>query len=335
MTLKSYIITRLFLAIPMILVLLTLIFFVLRVIPGDPVSAILGGRAPQSVIDQKRHEMGLDKPIIIQYFDYLGDLLRGNLGVSSLTQRPVWDELKERLPATVELTIFAFIISVLVGIFWGTDAAIHHEKFRDTSARIYAIFIYSIPVFWLGMIMQIIFGVNLHWLPISGRISPIIDYHPITGMIFIDSIITGNWPLLTDMLRHITMPAIALGAVISSVFLRMVRGNMILALSQDYTKAAKARGIKEHSVIYRHALKNAFVPIITVMGLELAMLLAGAVLTETTFSWNGIGSYLIMKIKYRDFMAIQGTIVVYAVFVVVISLLIDIINAIIDPRIRY
>ncbi len=335
MSLKSYIITRLFLAIPMILVLLTLIFFVLRIIPGDPVSAILGGRAPQSVIDQKRHEMGLDKPIIVQYFDYLGDLLHGNLGVSSLTQRPVWDELKERLPATIELTIFAFIISVLIGIFWGTHAAVHHEKIQDTSARVYAIFIYSIPVFWLGMIMQIIFGVNLHWLPISGRISPIIDYHPITGMIFIDSIITGNWPLLVDMLRHIIMPSVALGAVISSIFLRMVRGNMILALSQDYTKAARARGIREKSVVYRHALKNAFVPIITVMGLELAILLAGAVLTETTFSWNGIGSYLIMKIKYRDFMAIQGTIVVYAVFVVVISLLIDIINALIDPRIRY
>ncbi|AEX86301.1 peptide ABC transporter permease [Marinitoga sp. 1135] len=335
MSLKDYILTRILLAIPMIFILLAVIFFVLRIIPGDPVMAMMGGKAPQSVIDQKRHELGLDKPIVVQFFDYLGGLLRGDLGTSTLTSRPVWNEIKDRFPATVELTLFAFLIAVLIGIFWGSEAAAHRDGFIDITARVYSVFIYAIPVFWFGLMMQYYFGMILRWLPVAGRLSPIVSLDTKTGFFIIDSIITGNWEALIDVLKHLLMPGITLGLVISSIFLRMVRNNTILMLSQDFSTAARARGISQRRVLYKHALRNAMVPILTVMGLQLAILLAGAVLTETTFSWPGLGSYLVMKIRYRDFPAIQGTIAFFALFVVIISIIVDIINALIDPRVRY
>nr|WP_255408252.1 ABC transporter permease [Petrotoga sp. 9T1HF07.CasAA.8.2] len=226
-------------------------FFVIRIIPGDPVAAMLGGRASQEVIEARRAELGLNDPILVQFFKYVGGLFRGDLGTSTMTGRPVLDEILERFPATLELTIFAFIVAVVIGIFWGSKAAQKRDK------------------------------------------------------------------------------------LISSIFLRMVRNNTILTLTSDYVKSAKARGIPENRILYRHALRNALVPILTVMGLQLALLMAGAVLTETTFSWPGIGSYLIMKIRYRDFPAIQGTIVFFAIFVIIINIIVEIINALIDPRVRY
>ncbi|WP_337919695.1 ABC transporter permease [Petrotoga sp. 8T1HF07.NaAc.6.1] len=228
-----------------------IIFFVIRIIPGDPVAAMLGGRASQEVIEARRAELGLNDPILVQFFKYVGGLFKGDLGTSTMTGRPVLDEILERFPATLELTIFAFIVAVVIGIFWGSKAAQKRDK------------------------------------------------------------------------------------LISSIFLRMVRNNTILTLTSDYVKSAKARGIPENRILYRHALRNALVPILTVMGLQLALLMAGAVLTETTFSWPGIGSYLIMKIRYRDFPAIQGTIVFFAIFVIIINIIVEIINALIDPRVRY
>jgi len=335
MSLKAYIITRIILAIPMMLILLSLIFFILRIIPGDPVKAILGGKAPIEVIERKRHELGLDKPIPIQFVEYLGKLMKGDMGKSTLTGRPVWDELMERFPATVELTLFGFSIAVLIGVFWGAEAARKKDKTMDVSARVFAMLMYAIPIFWLGLMFQFLFGMILRWFPVGGRISAAVSLKPITGLYILDSLIQGNWTALKDVLWHLVLPGTTLGLVISSIFLRMIRNNTVLMLSQDFVKAAKARGIKEKVVLYRHALKNAFVPILTMMGLQLALLLAGAVLTETTFSWPGLGSYLIMKIRYRDFPAIQGTVVFFAFIVVVISILVDIINALVDPRVRY
>jgi peptide/nickel transport system permease protein len=322
-------------AIPMFFILLLLIFFVLRILPGDPVMSMLGGKAPMSVIEQKRHELGYDKPILEQFFIYVGGLFRGDLGRSALTKRPIADEIGRKLPATIELTIFGFIIALAIGIFWGAEATRHHNEPVDVAGRFYAIFIYSVPVFWLGMLFQWLFGVQLRWLPIAGRISPLLRPEEITGLFLLDSLITWNIPAFKDALAHIILPGLALGMIISSIFLRMVRSNMVLMLSKDFVKAARARGIKERSIIYRHSLKNAFVPIMTVMGLQLALLMAGAVLTETTFSWPGIGSYLVEKIRYRDFPAVQGTIAIFALLVVVINILVDIINALVDPRVRY
>jgi peptide/nickel transport system permease protein len=322
-------------AIPMFFILLLLIFFVLRILPGDPVMSMLGGKAPMSVIEQKRHELGYDKPIMEQFFIYVGGLFRGDLGRSALTKRPIADEIGRKLPATIELTIFGFIIALAIGIFWGAEATRHHNEPVDVAGRFYAIFIYSVPVFWLGMLFQWLFGVQLNWLPIAGRISPLLTPEEITGLFLLDALITWDIPAFKDALAHIILPGLALGMIISSIFLRMVRSNMVLMLSKDFVKAARARGIKERSIIYRHSLKNAFVPIMTVMGLQLALLMAGAVLTETTFSWPGIGSYLVEKIRYRDFPAVQGTIVIFALLVVVINILVDIINALVDPRVRY
>ncbi|MBT1248258.1 MULTISPECIES: ABC transporter permease [unclassified Thermosipho (in: thermotogales)] len=335
MSLKSYIITRVILAIPMIFILLVMIFFILRIIPGDPVLAILGGKAPLEVIEAKRHELGLDKPVIVQFFDYIGNVFRGDLGVSTLTNRPVWDEIKDRFPATLELTIFSFIIALLIGLFYGAEAAWRKDKSLDISARVYSILLYAIPVFWLGLMLQLLFGVYLRWFPVGGRLSPRVSLDIKTGLLVLDSILNWNWEAFSDVLKHLLLPGLTLGLVISSIFLRMVRNNTVLMLSKDFVKAAKARGLKSRVILYGHAVKNAFVPIFTIMGMQFALLLAGAVLTETTFSWPGIGSYLVLKIKYRDFPAIQGTIVFFAMFVVVISIVIDIVNALVDPRVRY
>ncbi|ONN26980.1 peptide ABC transporter permease [Thermosipho affectus] len=335
MSLKSYIITRVILAIPMIFILLVMIFFILRIIPGDPVLAILGGKAPLEVIEAKRHELGLDKPVIVQFFDYIGNVFRGDLGVSTLTNRPVWDEIKDRFPATLELTIFSFIIALLIGLFYGAEAAWRKDKSLDISARVYSILLYAIPVFWLGLMLQLLFGVYLRWFPVGGRLSPRVSLDIKTGLLILDSVLNWNWEAFSDVLKHLLLPGLTLGLVISSIFLRMVRNNTVLMLSKDFVKAAKARGLKSRVILYGHAVKNAFVPIFTIMGMQFALLLAGAVLTETTFSWPGIGSYLVLKIKYRDFPAIQGTIVFFAMFVVVISIVIDIVNALVDPRVRY
>ncbi|QTA38027.1 ABC transporter permease [Thermosipho ferrireducens] len=335
MSLKSYIITRIILALPMILVLLVMIFFILRIIPGDPVLAILGGKAPVEVIEAKRHELGLDKPVIVQFFDYLGNVIKGDLGTSTLTNRPVWNEIKDRFPATLELTIFSFIVALLIGIFWGAEAAWRKDGPIDISARVYSIFIYAVPVFWLGLMLQLLFGIYLRWLPVGGRISPRVSIDVKTGLYLFDTLITGNWEGFIDVLEHLLLPGITLGLVISSIFLRMVRNNTVLTLSKDFIKAARARGLKSRVILYGHAVRNAFVPIFTIMGMQFALLLAGAILTETTFSWPGVGSYLVLKIKYRDFPAIQGTIVFFALFVVIISIIIDIVNALVDPRVRY
>nr|WP_233186561.1 ABC transporter permease [Petrotoga sp. 9PWA.NaAc.5.4] len=335
LSLRNYIIVRILLAIPMLFVLLVVIFVVIRIMPGDPVAAMLGGRASQEVIEARRAELGLNKPIIVQFFDYLGGLLKGDFGTSTMTGRPVLDEILERFPATLELTIFAFIIAVLIGIFWGSKAAQKRDKPVDIAARGFSMFMYSVPVFWFGLMLQYIFGMQLKWLPIAGRISATVDFESITGLFLLDSLLRGNWVAFLDVLEHLILPGITLGLVTSSIFLRMVRNNTILTLTSDYVKSAKARGVPENKILYRHAVRNALVPILTVMGLQLALLMAGAVLTETTFSWPGIGSYLIMKIRYRDFPAIQGTVVFFAIFVIVINIIVEIINALIDPRVRY
>ncbi len=320
----------------MVLIILTIIFFVLRVLPGNPVLALLGPKAPPSVVKAMEHQMGLDKPILVQYWDYLKNIVHGNFGVSTYTGVPVIQELMQKFPATLELTIFSMIVAVVIGIFFGTYGAYHFGKTLDVFARVYSIFVYSFPVFWFGIMLQLVFGVWLHWLPVSGRSSPfMIPNHVYTGLYVLDSILNMQWDVLLDTLRHLVLPSVTLGVVISSIFVRMVRSNVLLSLSSQYVVAARARGASERRVLFKHALKNAMAPILTIMGLEFALLLAGAVLTETTFSWPGIGSYLVTRISYRDFPAIQGAIVFFAIFVAIVSILVDIINAWIDPRVRY
>jgi len=334
-SLRIYIIRRILLAIPMMLILLSIVFLVLRV-AGDPVSAILGGHAPREEIERIKEQLGLNKPLYIQYFDYLFNLFRLDLGRSMIWgQRPVLDEILEHFPATLELSICAFTFSVLLGISTGLFSARRHNKPSDHLIRLYGIVTYAIFIPWFGLILQLIFGVYLGWLPISGRADPRMAPQIITGFYVLDSIITMNIPSLIDSIRHLILPTITLGVYLSGIYTRLTRTHMIEVLQKDFIRAAKARGLPERTVIYKHALKNAFIPILTMMGLQFALLLAGAVLTETTFSWPGMGYFLYERISYRDFTTIQGTIVFLAILIVLVSLIVDIIYVYIDPRIRY
>lgn len=334
-SLRYYIITRLLLTIPMVLLLLSLIFVVLRVMPGDPVNAILGPKAPEEYKQQLRAQLGLDKPIHEQYIDYLVKLAHGDLGKSLWTRRPIAEEIMEYFPATLELTLSAMVIAVLIGVFTGAYSAYKRNSPADHTLRTYAIVVYSTPIFWLGLMLQLLFGVYLKWLPICGRADPLMEPTRITGLYVLDSLLTLDFPALVSSIRHLILPSITLGIVLSGIFVRMTRANMLDVLRQDYIAAARARGIPERLVVYKHALKNSLIPIVTMMGLQFALLLGGAVLTETVFSWHGMGYYFIMRIYYRDFPAIQGATVFFALLVALVSLIVDVLYVYINPRVRY
>ncbi len=296
-------------------------------------------------------------PFDSQYFNYLWDLVHLNLGESLAPTRgrPIALDIKLKFPATVELSIVSIIITALIGISTGVYSAHKRRSVADYTFRIYSIVIYAVPVFWLGLMLQLVFGVYLkEWyettmigqalhpvfgdflpLPISGRIGTGMSPRTITGLFILDSILTGNWKSLVSAIRHMLLPSITLGLYLSGVFTRLTRSNMLDVLREDYIIAARARGIKERVVVWKHALKNASIPILTMMGLQFALLLAGAVLTETTFSWPGMGLFMVERIGYRDFPSIQGAVVFFAVLIATVSLIVDIVYAAIDPRIRY
>jgi len=473
-SLRAYIVTRILLTIPMILILVTLVFVILRIMPGDPIRATMRPGAPKEYVDSIRHAQGLDKPLFFnlrgsratvlpemlvlraeaspesdatllveqgetfavsdrvrnetgewlrvavadnfegwisegqrdwlrrvsrevsvldeadidgvhwlyvsipegglegwgyvdefkisinifdsQYFNYLWDLMHLDLGTSiaPVRGRPVLTYLEEKFPATLELAIFSMMITAIVGVSTGAYAAYKRRSAADYSFRIFSIVIYALPVFWLGLMLQLFLGVKLGWLPVYGRIgtqmqpetiiqaynlqvsrpiASILDF--LSRFYVFDSLITGNWASLVSALQHLCLPALTLGLYLSGIFTRLTRANMLGVLCQDYITAARARGIPERIVVYKHALKNAFIPVLTMLGLQFALLLAGAVLTETTFSWPGMGRFLTEQIEYRDFPSIQGSVVFFALLVAGVSLLVDIVYAYLDPRIRY
>jgi peptide/nickel transport system permease protein len=335
-SLKAYIATRVVLTIPMILILLTLVFFVMRVLPGNPVIAIVGMKASPKYIAELEHQLGLDKPLWQQYLDYLGKLIQGDLGTSMIWgRRPVIAEIMDHFPATLELTICSFIVSIIIGIATGMIAGVKKGGKVDFSMRVYSIVAYSLFIPWFGMMLQLIFGVWLNVLPVGGRIDPLLEPKHITGLYIIDSILTLNFKSLVNALEHLALPSLTLGIVLSGIYTRLVRSSLIEVFSQDFIRACRARGLKTSSILFRHGLKNALIPILTMMGLQFALLLAGAVLTETTFSWPGMGTFLMERIEYRDFTTVQGTIAFYALFVALVSLVVDLIYAYVDPRIRY
>ncbi|HVO38570.1 MAG TPA: ABC transporter permease, partial [Spirochaetia bacterium] len=323
--LLSYLITRLLLAIPMIFIMLTLMFVVLRIMPGDPVSAMLGGHAPQKVIDQKKQELGLNKPIAAQYVDYLGRLIRLDLGESMIFKQKVSQPIIEKLPATIELTLFALLVSIGIGVPLGAYAAERRRSGRDYAARLYANVAYCIPVFWLGLLFQLIFGVWLGWFPIAGRTAARMDVTSFarSGFYTFDALRAGNLAAFGDVMWHLALPALTLGVVLSGIFVRLTRANMLDVLKSDYILAARARGIPERRVVYSHGLRNALIPVVTMLGLQFSLLLAGAILTESTFSWPGMGRLLLERIYLRDYPVIQGVIIVYTLMVSVVSLLVD------------
>jgi len=347
MTLRTYIITRILLTIPMVLLLLTAVFVIVRVLPGDPVLLHFEKRADPEVIEEFRHKLGLDKPLWEQYADYLSGLLRLDFGKSMQDFSPVSQQIFSAFPATLELTIFSMIVAVGLGIFLGVEAARSYNTPKDHLIRIFGTVNYAIPVFFLGIIFQMVFGIMLGWLPTGGRTYPGMEphgahltipgigtIHLATGLYTIDSILEGNPLKLVQALRYLCLPSLTLGLVLSGIFIRLTRNNMLETLRMDFVTAAKARGLRERAVIYGYALKNSFLPVLTMMGLQFATLLSGAVLTETTFSWPGLGRYIYTRIGFRDYTAIQGAVAFFAILVALVSLIVDVLYAYLDPRIR-
>ncbi|HPC47248.1 MAG TPA: ABC transporter permease [Deltaproteobacteria bacterium] len=335
--LVRYIVTRTLLTVPMTFVLLTVIFVVLRLMPGDPVSAMLGAHAPEHVIEQKREQLGLNRPLHVQYVDYLWKVSHLDLGESMVLQQKVTDAIADKLPATIELTVSGMFITLVLGVFLGAYAADRRRTLTDSAIRLYGIVVYCIPVYWLGLMLQLVFGVWMDWLPIAGRTGPRVfpsDFER-TGFYVVDTLLAMDYDSFRDVLVHLVLPAFTLGLTLSGIFVRLTRANMLDVLKADYILAAESRGIPRSRVVYRHALKNAFIPILTMMGLQVALLMAGAILTETTFSWPGMGRLLLERIYLRDYPTIQGVIIVFALMVALISLLVDIVYAVVDPRIRY
>lgn len=336
-SLKSYLLVRVALVIPTILILLTLVFVLMRVAPGNPVSAALGGHVPEAVIKELTHKLGYDRPLYVQFGSYLWHVLHGNFGITITDKRPVSQIILVNGAATLELTVAATFVALIVGVPIGLIAGRFRDRPVDAVSRVFGIVMYATPVFVLGLMGQLVFGSWLNWLPISGQASPLtaalLTTH--TNLLLVDAVIDGNWPAFWDVLQHLILPAMTLGMVFAGVFIRLVRVNVIRTLKDDYIEAARARGIRERAVVYRHAFRNALVPVITVIGLEIALMLGGAVLTETTFNWPGIGHALYTYLQNRDYAAVQGIVVVFGLVVVAASLIVDFLSALIDPRMRY
>lgn len=334
-SLGRYLIVRLLLAVPMMFILLTLVFLMLRAVPGDPVTATLSGRATPEEIQARIEAMGLDDPLYVQYFRYLGDALTGDFGTPVTDPRSVVQIVAETAPATIELAVAAMLVAALVGVSIGALAGRLRDTPFDVGGRLFGIVIYAAPVFWTGLLGQLLFAVELGWLPSSKRATGFDAPEWITGFYVLDSVITADMGALRTALAHLALPAITLGLLIGGVFVRLVRVNMMQTLRSDYVEAARARGLRERNVLFRHAFKTALIPIVTIMGLQFALMLGNAVLTETTFSWPGLAQALVNFIGARDYAAVQGIVTFIAVVIVGVSLLIDIITGLVDPRVRY
>ncbi|MCE4602157.1 MAG: ABC transporter permease [Desulfurococcales archaeon] len=334
--LARYLLIRALLIIPTVLILYTLVFVIMRVIPGDPVQAALGTRyIPPEQLELLRERHGLNDPLYVQYFKYLAGVVRFDFGESLVIEgRRIADDIKERFPATLELTIASFIVSVGIGLATGILAAVKRGSKLDTTMRVYSIVAYTLFIPWLGSMLIMVFSLWLGLLPTHGRLDPRISLDHKTGLYVLDSILAQNWVALKDALAHLILPSLTLGIVLSGAYTRLVRANLSDALVSDFVRAYRARGVSERRILL-HALRNSLIPVVTMMGLQMAILLGGAVLTETTFSWPGMGSYLLEKVEARDYTAVQGVVVFFSFMVGLISLVVDAIYALIDPRIRY
>ncbi|GAB2654180.1 ABC transporter permease [Nocardia goodfellowii] len=319
-------------------ILVTLVFFLMRVI-GDPISAAMGGRMTQEQIEIRKEAAGLNRPILSQYWEYLSNLLRLDFGHSQ-DNREISEVITTYGAATLELVFWSLLVAFAVGVPLGRWAATHRDSTSDAVLRIFAILAYAAPVFFVGLLLKLVFAIQLGWLPVAGRASTNVELRlqhvsPKTNIMVIDAILYGNNDYLIDVLKHAVLPAIALGLLTAGVFLRLVRINLIQTLRSDYVDAARARGLSSRVVTGRHAFRNAMIPIVTVMGMYIAMMIGGAVLTETTFEWKGLGFQLAEYLKARDFIAVQGIVAFIAVAIAVMSFIVDAIVALIDPRVRF
>ena len=334
-SLPRYIGQRLLLVIPTIWVLITIVFLLLRVAPGDPVSAMVGGHLDPAALALRRHTLGLDRPLYVQYLEYIKDVATLHFGHTLSDNRPILDVVRDNGGATLSLTIGAFVFALLIGVPLGLVAGRRRDSVLDAVIRTFGVVSYAAPIFWIGLMLVIL--VAPYGWPTYGIGSPVtlFEVPARTHILILDCVLAGNWTAFLDVLKHHLLPCFTLGLLLSGVFIRLVRVNLLQSLKGDYVEAARARGIPERLVIRRHAFRNALVPVMTVIGLQVALAMSGAVLTERTFNWPGLGNQLINYINLRDYPAVQGLVTFFAIVVVFASLMVDIVNALIDPRIRY
>ncbi|GAA3568853.1 ABC transporter permease [Microlunatus spumicola] len=337
--LGRYLVIRALLIIPTVFILVTLVFLLMRT-TGDPITAAQGGRLPPEQLAERIHAAGYDRPLLVQYGDYLANVLRGDFGTTLSDNRPVTEVLVTYGTATLELAVYALIVAFLVGIPLGMLAAYLRDRFGDAVLRVFAILCYATPVFFAGLLLKLVFAIKLGVLPVSGRASTGTELNlqlleGKTGIYLVDALRLGDPAAVVDVLQHAVLPAVALGLLTAGIFLRLVRTNVIGTLGTEYVDAARSRGVSEYRLVRKHAYRPALIPIVTVIGLQIALLLGGAVLTETTFEWKGLGFQLAEYLRARDFVAVQGIVALLAVIVAVTNFVVDVLAALIDPRVRY
>jgi peptide/nickel transport system permease protein len=331
----NYALRRVLLTIPILLGLSILVFAFVRALPGGPADALLGERGTEEQEEQIREDLGLDEPIYVQYGRYMGNVLTGNLGTSTRTRQPITEELQLRFPATFELAIAAMLFAILVGVPLGFIAAKRYQGVLDNTSLILSLIGISFPIFFLALLLKYIFSIRLGLLPTIGRLDITRSLEHPTNFYVLDSIIAGDTAALWDSIRHLVLPAIALGTIPLAIIARITRAAVLDVSSEDYVRTAQAKGLDPSVVDRRHILKNAMLPVITIVGLQTGLLLTGAVLTETVFAWPGVGSWMLDAIRFRDYAVLQGGILFFAVLIVIVNLLVDISYAFLNPRIRY
>ena len=329
----AYIIRRIMIMVPTLLGVSVIVFLMLHITPGDPAELLLGERATEEALNELREHLGLNEPLYVQYGMFLKRLLRGDLGETIWTRQKVWIEVKQRFPATIELSIVALGISCFMGMLLGIISATRQYSIFDYLSMVGALAGVSMPIFWLGLVFMLLFSLNLGWLPLSGRLSIDVELEIITNFYILDAVLTRNWVAFKDAIWHIIMPAVTLSTIPTAIVARMTRSAMLEVLRQDYIKTAKAKGLSKFMVIFKHALRNALIPVVTTIGLQFGVLLGGAILTETIFAWPGVGKWMYDAVMQRDYMVIQGGVLFIAALFVVINLCVDLLYAVINPRI--
>ena len=329
----GFIIRRSLIIIPTLLGVSIVVFLLLSITPGDPAELLLGERATEASLEAMREHLGLNEPLHVQYGLFLKRLVKLDLGETIWTRQKVIVEIKERFPATIELRLAAMFLSCLFGVVLGIISASRQYSIFDYLSMVASLIGVSMPVFWLGLMLMLVFALNLGWFPISGRIGTNTELEVITNFYVLDAILTRNWPALLNVLHHLALPAIALCTIPMAIVARMTRSSMLEVLRQDYIKTARAKGLSETKVVLKHALRNSLIPVVTVIGLQFGILLGGAILTETVFAWPGVGKWIFEGVVKRDYMVIQGGTMLVATAFVVVNTLVDILYAVINPRI--
>ncbi len=331
----KYVARRLVQVLPVLLGVSLLVFLGMHLIPGDVVQLLLGEKGSAADLQRLRHQLGLDQPLYLQYLRFLMDAVHGQFGDSIRTRQPVLWEIGQALPVTIQLSLAALAFAVVVGLCMGVIAARRPHSALDTGTMVFVLVGISMPVFWTGILLLLVFGGVLGWLPLSGVLDAGIGVRHITGMPLVDALLSGNWPAAQSAVLHLILPAVTLGGAFMATIARMARSSMLEVLNLDYVRTARAKGVHERQVVRRHALWNALLPVVTLIGLQLGLLLSGAVLTETIFGLPGLGRLTITSVLARDYPVVQGVVIIGAVIFVLANLAVDILYAWLDPRIRY